>query len=244
MTLTIKRPSEGKMDVIVVKNKQEAGKEALKVVKEAMDAGAEVFGLATGSTPEPLYEEIRNSALDFSDKISVNLDEYVGLEPDHPQSYHYFMKKHLFDTKSFKKSYLPNGIAEDKKEITRYNGLIDEHPIDLQILGIGTNAHIGFNEPGTSFDKRTHKVKLTPETIEANKRFFDSEEEVPRYAFSMGIASIMSAKKILLMAFGKEKAKAIHQMIHGSVTEEVPASILQKHEDVTVILDEEAASQL
>lgn len=244
MTLTATKKTNHAMDVRVVKDKHAGAKEAFKVVKEALESGAEVFGLATGSTPEKLYEEIRKSDLDFSNKISINLDEYVGLEPDHPQSYHYFMQYHLFDTKPFKKSYLPNGIAEDKAEITRYNELIDEHPIDLQILGIGTNAHIGFNEPGTQFNQKTHKEKLTAETIEANKRFFDSEEEVPRYAYSMGIESIMSAKKILLMAYGKNKAEAVRNMIQGPVTEDVPASILQTHQDVTVILDEEAASQL
>lgn len=232
------------MNVIVVKNIEEAANEAFRIVEEAMKSGAEVFGLATGSTPEALYEKIRESDLDFSDKISINLDEYVGLAPDHPQSYHYFMQKHLFDTKPFKKSYLPNGLVADKEEITRYNKVIDEHPIDLQILGIGTNAHIGFNEPGTPFNQKTHKEKLTRETIEANKRFFESEEDVPKYAYSMGIESIMSAKKILLMAFGENKAEAVRNMIHGPVTEEVPASILQTHQDVTVILDEEAASQL
>lgn len=244
MNLTEVRLKGGTINAIVVKNEVEGAKKAFEIVKESMESGAEVLGLATGSTPETLYKELRESDLDFSNSISINLDEYIGLSAEHPQSYHYFMQKHLFETKPFKKSYLPNGLAEDKKEIKRYNRIIEEHPIDLQILGIGTNAHIGFNEPGAPFNQKTHKETLTEETIEANKRFFSSEEKVPHYAFSMGIESIMSAKKILLMAYGKHKADAVAKMINGPITEEVPASILQNHKDVIVILDEEAASKI
>lgn len=232
------------ISVIRVKDRYEGGKMAFKVVKEAHESGAEVFGLATGSTPETLYREIRKSDLDFSDKTAVNLDEYVGLSPEHPQSYHVFMDEHLFVDKPFKMSFIPNGLEEEEKEIAHYDQVLREHPIDLQILGIGTNAHIGFNEPGTPFDTHTHKVELTQETVDANKRYFDSESDVPRYAYSMGIRSIMSANKILLLAYGKNKAEAIEQTLRGPVTEDVPSSILQTHPDVVMIVDEAAASRL
>ncbi|EXJ23663.1 Glucosamine-6-phosphate deaminase [Alkalibacterium sp. AK22] len=230
--------------VIKVKDKREGGEKAFEIVKEAHESGAVVFGLATGSTPETLYREIRKSDLDFSDKTAINLDEYVGLSPKHPQSYHVFMDEHLFSVKPFKVSFIPNGMEDEEIEIARYNQVIREHPIDLQILGIGTNAHIGFNEPGTSFDTHTHKVKLTQETVDANKRYFESETDVPGYAYSMGIQSILSAKKILLMAYGENKAEAIEQTLRGPVTEDVPSSILQTHPDVVIIIDEAAASRV
>lgn len=228
----------------VVKNKEEGGQVAHQLIKEAMEKGAKVFGLATGSTPETLYKELRESDLDFSDKIAVNLDEYIGLEADHPQSYAYFMQDQLFDAKPFKETHIPDGMAPEDTEVERYNDVLEKNPIDVQILGIGTNAHIGFNEPGTSFDTKTHKVRLTADTIQANKRNFDSEDDVPEFAYSMGISSIMAAGKIILMAYGKNKAEAIKKTMNGPVTEEVPASILQKHPNVVVIVDEDAASQL
>ncbi|WP_091529651.1 glucosamine-6-phosphate deaminase [Alkalibacterium subtropicum] len=232
------------MRIEVVKNKKEGGKVAYRLIKEALEEDAEVFGLATGSTPETLYKELRESDLDFSDKIAVNLDEYIGLASDHPQSYHSFMQEHLFDSKPFKATYIPDGTAKEEVEVERYDKILEEHPIDVQILGIGTNAHIGFNEPGTPFGTKTHKVKLTEDTIQANKRNFDSEDEVPGHAYSMGIASIMAAKKIILMAYGENKAEAIDKAVNGPVTEDVPASILQNHPDVVIVVDEEAASRL
>lgn len=232
------------MTIIKVADKREGGQKAFELFKEAHENGAEVFGLATGSTPEILYEELRKSSLDFSDKIAINLDEYIGLAPDHPQSYHTFMKEHLFNEKPFKETHIPNGLADEETEPKRYDEIINQNPIDVQVLGIGTNAHIGFNEPGTSFDSTTHKVRLTQDTIEANKHYFDSEEDVPRFAFSMGIDSILSAKKIILLAFGENKAQAIADTVHGPVTEAVPSSILQNHGDVTLIVDEAAASKL
>lgn len=236
--------SDSNMKIVTVKNKEEGGKKAFELIKEAYEKGAEVFGLATGSTPETLYAELRNSDLDFSDKIAINLDEYIGLESDHPQSYHTFMTEQLFNEKPFKETHIPNGLADEEDEIDRYNAILERYPIDVQILGIGTNAHIGFNEPGTPFDTHTQKVSLTKETIEANKRFFESEEDVPKSAYSMGIESIMAAKKIILLAYGENKAKAIADTVNGPVTEEVPASILQNHPDVVLIVDEAAASQL
>lgn len=233
------------MKIIKVKNNLEGGKEGYKVFEEIKKSGAKVFGLATGSSPIITYKEIIASDLDFSDSISVNLDEYVGLGADNDQSYNYFMKHNLFDYKPFKVSYLPNGLAEDgDAEVARYEKIVDDNPIDLQLLGIGRNGHIGFNEPGTPFDSTTHKVTLTQSTIDANARFFANEKDVPKYAYSMGLASIMKAKNILLEAFGIEKADAIQQLVEGPVTTDLPASILQNHPSVTLILDEDAASKL
>jgi glucosamine-6-phosphate deaminase len=233
------------MKVIQVKHAQEGGKKAFAQLKEAMDKGITTLGLATGSTPVTLYQEMVTSALDFSHLTSVNLDEYVGLSGENPQSYRYFMNEHLFNKKPFKETFVPNGQAKDlDEECARYNDIIAQHPIDLQVLGIGRNGHIGFNEPGTSFDVQTHVVALTDSTIEANKRYFDSIEEVPTHALSMGIASILKSKQIILMAFGKEKAAAVAKMIEGPVTEQLPASVLQMHPNVIVIVDEQAASEL
>ena len=233
------------MEVIVVKTQEEGALAAFEIFKRVYGEGAKVFGLATGSSPIGLYELLRNSDLDFSNRISVNLDEYVGLAPTDEHSYHYFMKNQLFDAKPFKHSYLPDGLAEDvDAEVVRYERILQENIVDLQLLGIGSNAHIGFNEPGTPFTQRTHKVHLTESTIEANKRFFEKEEDVPRYAYSMGLQSIMDAKEIVLIAFGPKKIHAIKGLVEGPITEEVPASILQKHPKVTVICDEEAAELL
>lgn len=233
------------MKIIRVQNQIEGGQVAFSLLKDEMAKGAKTLGLATGSTPLAFYDEIRKSDLDFSDMTSVNLDEYVGLAADNDQSYHYFMQENLFRAKSFKESFLPNGLASDLQEETRrYDQVIAEHPIDFQILGIGHNGHIGFNEPGTSFDVTTHVVNLTEDTIKANSRFFDSIDDVPKQAISMGIQSIMQSKMIVLMAYGQGKADAIKQMIEGPVTEDLPASVLQKHPNVVVIVDEAAASSL
>ena len=233
------------MNVLTFDTADQAADKAFEIFKDALNKGANVFGLATGSTPEPLYEKLVASDLDFSNATSVNLDEYYGLAGDHPQSYRYYMQEKLFDHKPFKETFLPDGTNSDVAgEIESYNQILADHPVDLQLLGLGSNGHIGFNEPGTDFDQRTVLADLTDETIEANKRFFDSIDEVPKQAFSMGIASIMDAKEIVLMAFGEQKADAVKQMIEGPVTNEVPASILQNHSHVTVLLDKEAASKL
>lgn len=233
------------MRVIKVKHAIEGGKVAFDLLKEKMAAGAKVLGLATGSTPLEFYKQIVASDLDFSDMVSVNLDEYVGLGVENDQSYAYFMKQHLFDAKPFKASYLPDGLASDlNASLDQYNQLLADNPVDLQILGIGRNGHIGFNEPGSSFDGITRVVDLASSTIEANSRFFASMEEVPKQAISMGIANIMAAKTVLLMAYGEDKADAIQAMIEGPITEELPASILQNHPDAVIIVDEAAASKL
>lgn len=233
------------MEIIVKENELQAGKAAFAIFEKAIKDGAKVLGLATGSTPLTLYQNWVESDLDCSDLTSINLDEYVGLKPEDPQSYHYFMQKHLFDQKPFKNTYVPDGLASDIPAFCQeYDQLIKDNPIDVQLLGIGRNGHIAFNEPGTPFDIGTHEVKLTENTINANSRFFDNIEDVPKSAICMGTANIMASKKIVLMAFGEQKAHAIKMMVEGPITEEVPASILQKHPDVTVIVDEAAASEL
>ncbi|MCA9766050.1 MAG: glucosamine-6-phosphate deaminase [Carnobacterium sp.] len=233
------------MEILFVENDVEGGKKAFEILKKGIENGAKVLGLATGSTPETLYQEIVKSDLQLTNLTSINLDEYVGLGEEDTQSYHYFMNDRLFNKKPFKQNYLPNGKASDlEEECKRYDEVIADHPIDIQILGIGQNAHIGFNEPGTDFDVTTTVVNLTESTINANKRYFDSIEEVPSQALSMGIGSIMKSKKLILMAYGEEKAEAIKNMIEGSVTKDVPASVLQNHNDVVVIIDKDAASKL
>ena len=233
------------MQIIRVANAEEGGKKAFELIKEGMNNGAKVLGLATGSTPETLYKEMTASDVDFTEMTSVNLDEYVGLSGEDEQSYRYFMNKHLFDKKPFKETFVPNGKAEDLDAASaEYEKIIDAHPVDIQILGIGQNGHIGFNEPGTPLDSLTHVVELTESTINANKRYFDKVEDVPTRAVSMGIGSIMKGKKMILMAYGEAKAEAIKGMIDGPVTTDMPASALQNHQDVVVIIDDAAASKL
>lgn len=235
------------MKVIVRENDIQGGAAAFEIFEKGIKNGAKTLGLATGSTPITLYQNWVKSDLNCDNLTSINLDEYVGLKPDNPQSYHYFMQENLFNKKPFKKSYVPDGILavkDPEKACANYNEIIKNNPIDIQLLGIGRNGHIAFNEPGSSFDTVTREVKLTENTINANSRFFDNKEDVPKSAICMGIANIMSAKKIVLMAFGEKKAHAIKEMIEGPITEEVPASILQKHPDVTVIIDHAAAKEL
>lgn len=235
------------MKIIIADTKASGSSKGFRIFEQSIKNGAKVIGLATGSTPVDLYREWTKSDLDNSNLISINLDEYVGLSPDNDQSYHYFMQKNLFNEKPFKKSYVPDGLRavknpEDVSE--KYNQIIKENPIDIQLLGIGQNGHIAFNEPGTSFNSVTHEVKLTENTIKANSRFFNNINDVPKSAICMGIANIMSAKQIVVMGFGENKADAIKKMIEGPVTEDVPASILQQHPNVTVIIDLAAANKL
>lgn len=209
-----------------------------------------VLGLATGSTPVGLYGQLVNwyekGDLDFSEVRTVNLDEYKGIAPEDEQSYYYFMHRNLFDRVNIRpeNTNLPNGLAADPEaECRRYEALIQSlGGIDLQLLGMGHNGHIGFNEPGAAFEKETHCVTLTERTIEANKRFFASEDQVPRQAFTMGIKTIMQARKILVVISGEEKAETVKRAFFGPVTSEVPASILQMHNDVIVVADEAALS--
>lgn len=207
-----------------------------------------VLGLATGSSPIGTYKRLvakyQAGELDFSRAISVNLDEYKGLTKENDQSYCYFMHRHLFDHVNFKASYLPDGTNPDgEKECRRYENLIRSlGGIDLQLLGLGHNGHIGFNEPAGEFVKETHCVDLEESTIEANKRFFASSDQVPRQAYTMGINTIMQAKKILVIVSGKDKAGIVRDAFFGPVTPKVPASILQFHGDVTIVGDQEAFS--
>lgn len=211
-----------------------------------------VLGLATGSTPEGLYaclvEAYKNGDLDFSKVRSVNLDEYQGLPREHDQSYYYFMNYHLFQHVNIDKAqtFLPDGMNEDiEGECARYHAVVEGMGgVDMQLLGIGPNGHIGFNEPCDHFESNTHCVKLTEATIKANSRFFASEADVPRRAFSMGIGEIMAAKKILIVANGKGKAWAVKEMLTGPVTPQVPATILRFHPNVVLVADEEALSLL
>ena len=211
-----------------------------------------VLGLATGSTPIGTYDQLvewyNKGDLDFSQVTSVNLDEYKGLSGDNDQSYRYFMNTHLFDHVNIDKSrtFVPDGLEPDSdRACALYDEIIRSvGGIDLQLLGIGHNGHIGFNEPGVAFGKETHCVDLTESTIEANKRFFECEEDVPRQAYTMGIKSIMQAKKILLVASGADKAEIMEKAFRGPITPEVPASVLQLHNDVTVVGDKAALGRL
>ena len=211
-----------------------------------------VLGLATGGTPVGAYRQLsewfRKGDLSFAETRSVNLDEYVGLSPHHEQSYRYFMQDNLFDHIYIKpeNTHVLNGLARDLEgECTRYNHLIQElGGIDLQLLGMGHNGHIAFNEPGDDFGLETHLVHLTDSTIQANARFFSSIDEVPRQALSMGIKNIMQARRILIVVSGEEKAEIVWKAFCGRVTKEVPASILQLHPDVTLVGDRAALHRL
>lgn len=207
-----------------------------------------VLGLATGSTPEGLYAQLidgyKAGDLDFSQVRSINLDEYKGLNGDHDQSYRYFMNHHLFNHININPAAtkLPNGMAEDvETECTRYDEQVDAMGgIDLQLLGLGQNGHIGFNEPDDHFANGTHEVALTQSTIDANARNFESVEDVPRYAITLGIKAIMQAKRVLLVVSGEAKAQALYQTLYGPITPQVPASILQLHPGLMVVADEAA----
>ncbi len=211
-----------------------------------------VLGLATGSTPVGMYEELINNyqegRVDFSNVTTFNLDEYLGLEQDHDQSYYYFMHENLFNDVNIAEQNinLPSGVADDlAQEGESYDQKIDQAGgIDLQILGIGSNGHVGFNEPDEELNFGTGIVDLTESTIKANSRFFDCEDEVPKQAISMGMGSIMKAKKILLLASGEHKAEAIKRTVNAKITTDLPASLLQLHPDVTIVVDEAAAKYL
>ena len=211
-----------------------------------------VLGLATGSTPIGTYSQLvewyKKGDLDFSEVTSVNLDEYKGLPGTNEQSYYYFMHQHLFDRVNIdpERTNVPNGMESDaEKECGRYEELIRSlGGVDLQLLGLGHNGHIGFNEPGEAFEKETHCVNLTESTIEANKRFFTSADDVPKQAYTMGIKTIMQAKKILIVVNGENKADIVERAFFGPVTPEVPASILQLHNDVTLVGDEAALAKI
>lgn len=237
------------MRIIIDTPEKIAEMAALRYVELLSQKPNAILGLATGSTPIGLYKELvklnREGKLSFKDATTFNLDEYVGLEPTHDQSYRYFMNENLLSHVDVptEKTHVPSGIdltkaASYDSEIAAAGG------IDLQLLGIGNNGHIGFNEPGTPIGSTTHLVELTQSTREANARFFGSIDDVPTQAVTMGIKTVMNAKSIILIALGKGKAETIKNTLQGEVTPEVPASILQLHPDVEVYLDHEAASLL
>ncbi|HLR64821.1 MAG TPA: glucosamine-6-phosphate deaminase [Pseudogracilibacillus sp.] len=234
------------MKVLKFENNEALSEKASEVIIDKIkELDQPVIGLATGSTPERTYEllveKYKADQVSFKNVTTFNLDEYVGLEPTHINSYHRFMNERLFDHVDIDKAktFLPDGLADNAEtEAERFEALIKEKgPIDLQVLGLGLNGHIGFNEPGTPFEARTHVAKLVESTREANARFFDHIDEVPTDAISMGIGTILDAKEIILLVHGEAKADILRQVIHGEITEDVPASILQKHPNVTVITD-------
>ena len=211
-----------------------------------------VLGLATGSTPIGTYKQLiewyNNGDLDFAEVKTANLDEYKGLTRDNDQSYYYFMHENLFKHVNIKEenTNIPDGTEPDAaKECARYEKVVHElGGVDLQLLGLGHNGHIGFNEPADEYPKETHIVDLQESTIEANKRFFASIDDVPRQAYTMGIGTIMSAKKILVVVSGEDKAEILNKIINGPITPQVPASILQLHPDVTIVADNAALSKV
>ena len=239
------------MKINIFKTHKESSTAAAKVIsniiKEKPNA---ILGLATGSSPIMMYEELISQyfkkEISFKNITTFNLDEYIGLDEDHPKSYRYFMNQTFFNHIDINKenTFVPSGIGDVKKTSQKYEEMLIKNPIDIQVLGIGTNAHIGFNEPGSSFDSLTREVELTPQTIEANKRFFNSPSQVPKTAISMGIASIFRAKKIILIASGKNKAQAIKDTIESNPNPQIPSSILQNHRNVELFVDQEAASLL
>lgn len=241
------------MKLIICDSYEEGCLEGAKIILDVVKSNPKaVLGLATGSTPIGVYKEMvkdfKDNHTSYKDVISYNLDEYFGLEGTHPQSYRYFMEQHLFQYLDIDPAnvHVPLGHGDIEKNADDYNAMLDKDVRDIQLLGIGSNGHIGFNEPGESFDSITHVVDLKESTIQDNaKLFFDGDiDAVPKKAITMGIKNIMDAKKILLMAFGINKRYAIKELVEGTMREEVPATILQKHDDVIVIVDKEAAIDL
>ena len=240
------------MKVIKTKDYADMSRKAANIISAQIILKPDsVLGLATGSTPVGTYEELtkryNQGDLDFSKILSVNLDEYRGLDASNDQSYHYFMNEHLFKYVNIDKAntHVPDGSEPDSdKACADYEEIIRSYGgIDLQLLGLGHNGHIGFNEPSDEFAKTTHCVDLTESTIQANKRFFEKEEDVPRQAYTMGIGTIMKAKAILVVVSGEDKSAILNEVINGPITPKVPASVLQLHPNVTIVADEAALSK-
>lgn len=240
------------MKILIAENLEEFDNLGASIVAEVIaNKNDATIGFATGSTPIGMYQKLidmyNDGKISFKDITTFNLDEYVGLEKTHDQSYYYFMHDKLFnkvDIDENKVNFLSGTATDTFAECKRYSNLLAENTIDLQILGIGANGHIGFNEPNTDFNSVTREVMLTEKTISDNARFFDSIDDVPKSALTMGINEIMASKKIVLLANGKNKADAVFKMINGEVSSECPASVLQLHNDVVVILDKESASKI
>lgn len=238
------------MEVIILKDYEEVSQKAFEVMKEiVVNKPTAVLGLATGSTPIGMYERMikdhKDNNTSYKDCQSFNLDEYVGLPRDHKESYYTFMHTNLFHGIDIKEENVHLPYGDTKEDCAAYEKAMEHVHVDVQVLGIGANGHIGFNEPGTSFDEETHIVTLTEKTRQDNARFFDGDiNQVPTHAITMGIATIMRAGKILLIATGENKADAVYAMLKKEPNTECPASVLQNHKDVVVILDEAAASKL
>ena len=241
------------MNIRIFDDMQQASVAGAQIIAQTLSQKPDaVLGLATGSTPVAMYRELirmnKAGEVDFAKVRSYNLDEYIGLDGTHDQSYRYFMDDNLFNHINIDKAntHVPCGTGADHAaDAKHYDEMIEAAGgIDVQVLGIGNNGHIGFNEPDTVFHKGTHVVDLTDSTIDANKRFFASRDEVPKQAITLGMGGIMRAKKVLLLAFGKGKAEAVRAMVNGEIDPKVPASILQLHADVTMLLDADAASLL
>ena len=241
------------MNVIITKNYEELSKVAAKEMAEVIKNNpSAILGLATGGSPIGMYKELirmnKDGEIDFSTVTTVNLDEYVGLSGEHPQSYRYFMNDNLFNHINIdkKNTYVPNGLAKDvEEECKNYDSKIAQlGGTDVQLLGIGNNGHIAFNEPDEALVSGTHLTNLTEDTIKANARFFDSIDEVPKTALTMGLGGIMKSKKIIVIASGESKAEAVKAMVNGKISTNMPASMLQMHRDVVVIVDEDASNLL
>lgn len=241
------------MNIVRVKDYEEMSiKAAHLFVAQMINKPNSILGLATGSTPIGVYEQLvkfyNEGMVSFKNATAFNLDEYVGIPQNHLQSYWTFMQKHFFGLVDFRpeNQHIPRGESENpEQEAADYDKAIKAvGGIDIQLLGIGRNGHIGFNEPNVKFEAKTHVVALDEQTINDNARFFDSRDEVPKTAISMGIKTIMQSRQIILLASGAEKSDAIYKMINGNITPDLPASVLQLHPNVTVILDKDAASQL
>ena len=240
------------MKIVITKDYEELSRRGVRFFLDAVKANPyAVLGLATGTTPLGLYAHLIADhelyGTSYAHVRTVNLDEYKGLPKTHEQSYAYFMRKNLFDGLDIDpaNTNIENGMAVDEgAECARYDALLEQLPRDLQLLGLGSNGHIAFNEPGTPFGSNTHVVELAESTVKDNARLFDDISEVPRKAFTMGIQQIMQAKKILILASGANKADAVYKMVKGEVTEQVPASVLQLHPDCVLIADREAAAKL
>ncbi len=243
------------MEVIITKTYEDMGKQAAKLIRDQlMKKPNSVLGLATGSTPISTYKELvrmhKEEGLDFSQVTTFNLDEYLGLPPTHNQSYRYFMDQNLFNHVNVPKAniHVPYGHAESVLEFCEWyeNEIVKAGGIDIQVVGIGGDGHVAFNEPGSSLGSRTRMKTLTQETIDDNARFFDKKkgEEVPKFAITMGVGTIMEAKKIIMVANGAKKAAIVAEAIEGPITSQVTASALQLHRDVVVVLDAEASTKL
>lgn len=242
------------MELIICDNQQQLGQRAADIIAAQIQTRPDsVLGLATGSSPLGTYarliEMCRAGQISFAGVTTYNLDEYVGLDAAHDQSYAYFMRANLFDHVDIdlKSTHIPNGMAADTEaECRRYTAALDSVSggLDIQLLGMGLNGHIGFNEPDGVFTPDTHRVALDTSTIEANARFFDSPDDVPRYALTMGVRPIMYAKQVLVLVYGQAKAQILRDALQGPVTPRVPASVLQLHPHATIVADREAASLL